>query len=369
MLSSPLVAYAETYNFAFTDEAAYGFVKNYLVSVCNDGYKKSAFVNFFTPETEEGDSVLKLRLSDEIKALELDALSDYEVLINGVALRTSADLVDFDFAVNALCDLVADLGFLPANVCSECGYDVLDDGNAYISLVDNRACFLCDECTAEAKVKAEESNEDLNKGSKKLGVFAAVLGGFISFAVMLALYMFVFPAKGLEFGSDDTDRISSLLLAIPFSAFSTFITFLFYRLFTHRKGVERILPCFAVSAFFTIAGVYSSTCILYSNTFELSFNKAMRMFGTIIGAPVTDPYYRTDFISYGLYCLAVVIAVTLIYSLIFDTKKAAPPQFIPYCDAFSDYDVDAEEEVLAEELEETQELNEENEESEESVDN
>jgi len=91
----------------------------------------------------------------------------------------------------------------------------------------------------------------------------------------------------------------------------------------------------------------------------------MRMFGTIIGAPVTDPYFRTEFISYGLYCLAVVIAVTLIYSLIFDTKKPPQAEFIPYAEAFVDgntVSAEGETEYIEEIVEETQEENTENEE-------
>ena len=138
------------------------------------------------------------------------------------------------------------------------------------------------------------------------------------------------PAKGIKIGEEETDVISSLLFSIPFSAVSTIITFLFYRMFTGRKGAERILPCFGISGILTVLAIYSSTAIIYTNTFKLSFGEAGRMLGTIIGAPVTDPYFRTEFISYGLYSIAAVIAVTLIYSLIFDTKKPTQTDFIPF---------------------------------------
>ncbi len=330
MLSSPLITFAENYSFEFLDETAYGFIKSFLVSVYNDGYKKVAFINYFTPESDEGDSMLKLKLSEEIKGLQLDALKDYEVLINGVAFRTSADLVEFDAAISALCDLLADKGFLPSPVCSECGYSVAEDGDAFISVIENRACFMCDECTAEARNAVDAQSSDEGKGSKKRGVVAAVIGGFISLAVVLVLFMFAFPAKGIVYGDADTDVISSLLFCIPLFAVSTVLTFLSYRLLTGRKGPERILPCFVISVVYTLIGIYLSTAILYTNTFELSFNQAGRMLGTIICAPVTDPYFRTKLISYGLYSLAVVIAVTLIYSLIFDTKKPTQTEFIPF---------------------------------------
>lgn len=329
MLSNPLIAYANTYNFTTLEECAYGVIDSYLVSVSNAGYKKSAFINFFTPETDDGDAMAKLKLSEDIKALELVALNNYEVLINGVVFSTDADLKDFDQAILSICRLLKQCGFLCMPVCSECGYSVPENGASYISVIENRAFYTCDDCAEEAKQNLATKQEKKKPGSKKVGIIGALTGALLVFVLTVALYIFAFPAGGLKFGKDETDKISSLLLSLPLTALLSVLTYLFYRLFTGRKGSERILPCFIISASFTVFSVYTSTAVIYANSFNLNLNQAGRMFATIIGAPFTDPYFRTDFIRYGLYSLACVIAVTLIYSIIFDTKKAPAPLFIP----------------------------------------
>ena len=327
MLSNPLIAYANTYNFTLLDDCAYGLINSFLVSVSSTGYKKSAFINFFTPITEDGDAMAKLKLSEEIKALELLALSNYEVHINGVSFDTDAELMDFDEAINAICTLLSEKGYLPMPVCSECG-DTADNGKAYYSIINNRALYTCDQCTEELKNSTVSANENKSLRDKKFGVLGALLGGLLFFVVIIVLYMFVFPADGLKFGKDETDKITSLLLTLPACAVLSIASFLSYRLFTGRKGAERIFPCFFISVSFTALSVYAATAIIYANSFKLNFSQAGRMLGTILTAPFTDPYFRTDFIQYGLYSLACVIAVTLIYSIIFDTKKTTAPAFI-----------------------------------------
>ena len=79
------------------------------------------------------------------------------------------------------------------------------------------------------------------------------------------------------------------------------------------------------------------------------------MFTTIVGAPFTDPFLRKDFIQYGLYSLACVIAVTLIYSIIFDTKKAPESVFIPCTEEQEDEEDEEAAREISEEAENTEE--------------
>jgi len=150
MLSNPLIAFANTYNFEILDDCAYRQIESYLVSVSNDGYKKTAFINYFTPETKEGDSVVGYKLAESIKNAKLVAAEDYEIFVNGLLIRTGADLKDFDLAVTTICGLLKEQGFLSMPVCSECGYPV-NDTPASIGIIDKRAAFLCDDCTKDAE--------------------------------------------------------------------------------------------------------------------------------------------------------------------------------------------------------------------------
>ncbi len=337
MLSNPIEAYAKAYNFNILTDCAYGFVNSFLVSVFNDGYKKSAFVNFFTPESEEGDLKTKMALTEGINALQLKALEEVEVSINGIFFSTDVEIAEFDEAIISLCDYLLEFGMQPIPVCSECGYTVSENDSAYISVFNNRAMYICDECAEEAKVNINAVEPVLQR-SKTLGIVGAVLGSVVSFAAVLLLYAFVIPYGGISFGNEVGDSIDALIFALPATAVLSVLTFLGYRIFTRRKGTERLLPCFIISTVFTLLSVYSASAIIYANSFGVNFSSAVNynVMGIILGSPFTDPFYRADLLTYGLFSLAITIVVTLIYSIVFDNKKASSPVFIPVADCAND---------------------------------
>lgn len=335
MLSNPVIAYAKAYNFNVFSDYAYGIVDSFLVTVSNDGYKKAAFVNFFTPESEEGDLKTKIDLIEGIKSLQLKALEGHEVLINGVYFSTDVEIAEFDEAIVALCAYLLEAGMQPAPICSECGYDLADcEASAYISVFNERAAYICKECAEEANAGIA-SAEPVARGSKSLGVVGAVLGAFIAFIVTLLLYTFVIPNDGIKFGNDSGDVINSMIFVLPSTAVISILAFVGYRIFTGRKGTERLLPCFITSTLFTLVTAYSASAVNYTNAFGLNLTSAVKynVLGIILGSPFTDPSYRSNLLTYGLFALAIAIVVTLIYSIIFDDKKVSTPVIVPVCEA------------------------------------
>lgn len=321
MLSKPLVAFATCYNFTILDNYAYGTVKDYVVAVKNDGYKKIAFVAFYNFDEEESNSdLLKFKISDKLKSLELPALDDYEMYDGGLLIRTGCDLKFFDEAVNKVCETLGEFGISATDRCTYCGEKTTLE-NAYIRFDGNSVRFLCKECTDDF-LSSAQAKQTTVKGSKKLGVLASVAAAFVFFAVFTALYAFVIPYDGI-YTSGGTLIMKALVLNMPFSAITTVASFLLYRVVTGKKGAERILPC-GISAFVASALTsYVASVAVFANQFGLKFAQAKLVAGIILRSPFTDPYLRKDFLQCLIYSALTVIAVVLIYSIIFEDKKKA----------------------------------------------
>lgn len=319
MLSKPLVAFATCYNFTILDNYAYGKINNYVVAVKNDGYKKAAFIAFYNFNEEENeDDLLRFKLSDKLKALELPALEDYEICDGGLLIRTGCDLKYFDEAVNKVCETLGEFGILATDRCTYCGEEISND-EAYVQFDGNSIRFLCKDCTNDF-LASSQTKQPAAKGSKKLAVFASAATAFVCFVVFSLLYAFVIPCDGI-YTSGGTLIMKALVLNMPLSALTTIATFLVYRIVTGKKGSERLLPC-GISAFVATALTsYAASVTVFANQFDLKLAQARLVLGIILRSPFTDPYMRKDFLQCLIYSALTVIAVVLIYSIIFEDKK------------------------------------------------
>ncbi len=329
MLSKPLIAFANCYNFNVLEDYAYGKIGNYLVSVTNSGYKKVAFITFFAFEEEEkGENLLKFKLSDELKKTNLAALNDYEVCEDGLLIRTGEDLKSFDEAVVAACGIVEKLGFPGVQKCTYCGADINHEAE-FVCFDGLKASLFCAECAADFITEQSEKADKSVKKGKKRGVFASIAAAVIAFIVFVGVYVFAIPYGGIK-GDEGEVIVKAMLFTVPFSAVTAVLAFLAYRLFTGRKGVERLLPCSIISLLTSAVLAYTSSAVLYTKMFSLSFMQATKMLGVITLAPFKDLYFRKDFLQYLLFSVLAVVAVSLIYSIIFEDKKKVEAFIIRY---------------------------------------
>ncbi len=329
MLSNPLIAYATNYSLTINGDLAYGDMNGYLVSVYNDGAKKCAFISCcFADDTSDGkDGIKVFEFSKELSSLSdtVPALKNYEIEKSGITVSTTENLTLFDDGINALLELLEEFGVMGTANCSNCGAE-MNGCNGYI-VADNKACLLCGDCFAEGYNDCEDKQDAVKQKHTLKGTVFASIGALLSTAAIIASYIFLISVEKIL-------GMSPLIICVPALALLTVITFLFYRLSTKAKGTERILPCLIVSTLFTSVTVYLSTSVLYAKEFGISsFANASAVSGILLGAPVSDPYYRADLLAYFFYSMVAVIVVVLLYSIFFEEKKKSPIKIIPYCTA------------------------------------
>ncbi len=319
MLTKPLTAFANCYNFEILDDCAYGKIGSYLVSVRSNGYKKEAFIAFFAFESEDsGEKLLKYKLSDGLKASSKPALKDYEICEDGLKICTGADLKEFDEAVVEACSIVEKLGFKGADSCTYCGGEAGDD--RYVYFDGGKALLLCRDCAEDFLKQREEESAKKSPSGKGRGVVASLLASLISLVVFTAVFAFALPYAGIK-DSEGSVIIGSMRFSIIFAAITTVLTFLAYRIFTGRKGMERLLPCGIFSLLSAALTTYFASSLQYFKMFSISFFKLGSVLGTVLAAPFADPYFKKDFLSNLLYSAIVVIGIALVYSIVFEDKK------------------------------------------------
>ncbi len=319
MLSTALTAFAKSYDFVVKENYAFGVIDNFLVTVYNSGTKKTAFVSCCFPTNEEceenNELISTFEFQSEIGKLidsNYPALKDYEITSDSILFTTSAELKTFDEALTQLLKLLHKNNIPGVDICVECGTP--NNDNAKYVIKNNSAHLLCEECAGEYLKDLE--NREANKSNTLIrGIVYALLGGIVGLLVALLGFLFVIPTDGVL-------GFNSAIINIPFAALITVLSFLFYRIFTGKKGLERIIPCLVVSALTTAVMVYASTVIIYTKTLGVdSFANAKKVFSIILAAPFKDPQFKYDYLSYMFYSFVAVIVAVLIYSIIFEDKN------------------------------------------------
>ena len=351
MLNNPLIAFANSYDMQIEDEYAFGKIGNYLVSVYSNGSKKTAHISCCLPteDSDEEGEFNTFKLSAEINKLidsGIIALKDFELRCDAVVFSTGAELKDFDKAVTAVTELLAESGVGGTEFCIDCGCTVGE--NAKFVIEDSNAHVMCGNC-AEVyleKISAENAKKTESKYLK--GTIFASLGGLLGLIIStLAFWIFIPTGEFLIFDS-------TLILSAAFGSVITVLSFLFYRIFTGRKYLERILPCLLVSVFMSSVGVYAASVILYAKTMSATTLSALsRAFSTIALSPFKDPYFKADFTSHIFYCMVVIIIVVLIYSIVFEDRRKTNLKVVPRAaSAIADFSSEELNEELSEEVEE-----------------
>lgn len=355
MLNNPLIAFANSYDMQIEDEYAFGKIGKYLVSVYSNGSKKTAHISCCLP-TDDGDDesdVNTFKLSAEINKLidsGISALKDFELRCDSVVFSTGAELKDFDKAVVSLTELLAENGVGGTEFCIDCGCTI--GNNAKFVIEDGNAHAMCGDCAEVYLEKISTENTQKTESKYLKGTLFASLGGLLGLIIStLASWLFIPTGEFLIFDS-------TLIISAAFGSVITVLSFLFYRIFTGRKYLERILPCLLVSVFMSSVSVYAASAILYAKTMSVSTLSAFfRAFSTIALSPFKDPYFKADFTSHIFYCMVVIIIVVLIYSIVFEDRRKTNLKVVP-CSSSAletsseEFDEEIEEEVEAEEASE-----------------
>lgn len=347
MLSKSLNAFANAYNFAVSENFAYGKIGKYMVSVCDDGGRKTAFITFYVPEAEgeESETMQRYKLAEDIKALSLPALKDFELCDGGLIIRTGEHLKNFDEAVLAVCGILDDAGFAGAEICSHCGIGI-DGENSYVGVDKKHISLLCGDCAKELLESQSYAAIERTYKSKKRGTVAALIADIVFCALFVLLFVFAIPHYGVKDDKGET-LVKALFFTIPLSAAMAFVSFMAYRLFTGRKGAERLLPCTGFSAIFSVLLTYFASAAEYAKMCGLSFARTFETAGTSLKAPFTDPFVRDDFLEYLLYAILAVVVVALIYSIALEDKSKPRCVLLKYGDTerFTGFDGRTDEDV------------------------
>lgn len=271
MLSKSLNAFANAYGFAVSENFAYGKIGRYMVSVCDDCGKKTAFITFFVSESdgEEGAVQRRYALAEDIKALSLPALKDYALCDGGLIVSTNEDLKSFDEAILAVCRVLENAGCAGAEKCSCCGAGI-DAENSYVGVDEKHVSLLCAECAEDFADNHSEAATEKTCKSKKRGILSAFTACAVFCVLFVLLFVFAIPHYGIR-GDDGVTVVDALLFAILFSAVMALASFTAYRIFTGRKGAERLLPCACFSALFSVILVYLASAAEYAKNVRSQF--------------------------------------------------------------------------------------------------
>ena len=318
MLSKPLVAFATAYDFETDEEYAYGEIDGYLVSVYNTGTKKTAYISCCFSSNDESEEIDTFAFSADIANIidaEGNKPKEYEIGDDYILFTTGEDLKAFDGIVTKIIELLKQHKAKGAEVCACCG-----DESTKLVIDKKRAKYLCDACASSYQDEAANASKPVSKLLK--GTLFSILGSVLGTLLFIAAIIWLIPEDGIW-------DMHPLMISLPFVVVLTVLSFLLYRLSTGRKGMERILPCLISSLVFTAASVYLSTSVLYAKDMGVqSFARASKAISIILGAPISDPLYKSDFLTHLFYSLVIVIITVLIYSIVFEEKNNTPTKVI-----------------------------------------
>ena len=285
MISNALRSAAEGIGFTYVPgksasrrsgmDSLYGVYGGYLVTLYDEGSRRTFFVNYYLdPNEEEEDSVRLLEISESLKgAFSGLSVSNYTVESNGLSCTVSGTLDEFLALLDRVLEILVEKEVAGATYCSCCGNKI--GKRPPKKLTDKRRhLLLCEHCALdqlEAASKAAASNS-ANARPKRtgMGILGAIAGGLIGILLYALIYAFLSPLF-----ADSSFEIRYLFCALGFATAG--LVYAGFCFFSKRPCVSAYVSISVVTLVSTLLGQYFGSFIGYAKQMGFTLSRAVRL--------------------------------------------------------------------------------------------
>lgn len=280
MISNALRSAAEGIGFTYAagkagKDSLYGVYGGYLVTLYDDGSRRTFFINYYTgSDGEEEDSVRLLEISESLKsAFSGLSVSNYSVEGDGLSCTVSGTLDEFLALLDKVLEILVEKEVTGASHCSCCG-NKLGKRPPKKLHAQRRHILLCEHCALD---KLEESSKAPADGGASalpkrtgMGVLGAVIGGVIGILLYLLIYAFLLPVF-----ADSAFEIRYLFCAIGFATAA--LVYTGFRFFSKRPCVSAYVTISVTTFLATVIGQYGGSFVGYAKQMGFTLSQAMRL--------------------------------------------------------------------------------------------
>lgn len=285
MISNALRSAAEGIGFIYTSgksaagrsgmDSLYGIYGGYLVTLYDEGSRRTFFVNYYLdPNAEEEDSVRLLEISESLKsAFSGLSVSNYAVESDGLSCTVSGSLDDFLALLDRVLEMLVEKDVTGATHCSCCGNKI--GKRPPKKLNDRRRHFLlCEHCALDKLEAASKTpaESDANGRPKRtgMGLLGAIVGGLVGILLYVLTYAFLSPLF-----SDSSFEIRYLFCALGFATAG--LVYAGFCFFSKRPCASAYISISSVTLVSTLLGQYFGSFIGYVKQMEFTLSRAIRL--------------------------------------------------------------------------------------------
>ena len=318
MLSKTLSAALQNIGLTLTDSHAFGIYGGYLLTVYENGNKKTAFFNFLLDENEENEdsSLASFEISEAIKSnLETYSIIDYELQDDGLSVTSGQNIQKFLEMIDFCTELLKEYSVKGSENCCYCGKK-FDKKHPKKVTKSNKNYLLCEACTLEVLEEhnkpAEEKSIVTPAKSRFLGIIGAIIGGLLGVLFYYATYQWLLPL------TVDLESWDFRYVVTAYGFVTALFVYLGYKLFCKKASLTAYISIPLISIIFTAIGQYIGT-IVYIST-ENSFNLfKFPDFGLLLMMPLrsTAENEAIEYSSSFYFLLAISIALAVVGAIIF----------------------------------------------------
>lgn len=321
MLSKTLNAAVKNIGLTVTPDNAYGIYGGYMLTILENGNKKTAFFNFILDENED-TSLAAFDISDEIKNnLSTYSIIDYDLKDEGLSVTTDQSIPDFLKMIDFCVELLNNYAVKNGSYCSGCGKEF---GKKYPKKItrDNKNYLLCESCTLEI---IEEQNKQTEKSEVKipaktrfLGVIGSIIGGLIGAFLFFAVSKWIMPL----IDGWDSFIFRFILSGLGFA--TAYFSYLGYKIFCKKASLTAYLSVSIISVIFSLIGHYLGTLLEIAEVHSLRLSDLY--YSNLLAMPFRStalegfPEYSSNFYIYGALTLILAVSGALIFLLGFYEK-------------------------------------------------
>ena len=255
-------------------DSLYGIYGGYLVTLYDDGSRRTFFINYYTgSDAEEEDSVRLLEISESLKsAFSGLSISNYSVENNGLSCTVNGTIDDFLALLDRVLEMLVEKEVPGATHCSCCGNKLGKRPPKKLS-TQRKHFLLCEHCALDKLEEASKAPEDgVNELPKRtgMGILGAIVGGIAGILLYLLVYAYLFPLF-----ADSSFEIRYLFCALGFAAAA--LVYTGFRFFSKRPCVSAYVTI-SVSTFLSVvAGQYFGSFIGFAKQMEFTLSQAVRL--------------------------------------------------------------------------------------------
>lgn len=322
MISKALETALQNIGFSVGTDNAFGIYGNYLITIFENGNKKTAFINFLIDDKDDS-SLTSFDISEEIKGnLDNYSIIDYELVDDGLLITTAQSVPDFLKLMDFCIELLNSHNVKGSDFCSGCGKEF---GKRYPKKIskDNKNYLMCENCAIDIiedrDKKSKQEKEKIPANRLVSGVIGALIGGIIGFFLFFAVNKWLLPL---------IPDFNSFILKFGISCLgfiTAFLVYYGYKLFCEKPSKNAYFSVSIISILVTAFGHYFGTLIYIANEHSLKLRdfftyELWKMpFRSTSSAGTLE--YSSDFYLYGTIAIILAASGAIIFLLGFYEKN------------------------------------------------